>query len=162
MNILSIDLSLNHFGYALFQDNEMIKYGNKETLKYKKDLYGRENIIYDFFRNFLIENNVDIILVEKFFIQNNNKTYGQLQILQGLVLSLSFLYKISFEMLNIGTYRKVLKIQGRKSDEIKIEVESRILKQYPAVINDKHFDITDAIAINLAYRIQEKIYSEFN
>lgn len=158
LNIMAIDLATNHFGYCFFHDTELKEYSNKEISKLSKiSELEREKYVYNFFKEKIAELKPDLIISEYFFLRTNPKVFGKLQMMQGILMSLSFENNANYKIYDIGHYRKILGIKARKSVEIKEEIKQLVLKKYPYVIVDKECDISDAISIALAYQLENKI-----
>lgn len=159
MKILSIDLSINHFGYAYFNNDNLIKYEAIDVAKIikKKDNYEREEYIYNFFDSFLKNNEVDYIILENLYMARNPKTSLQLQNIFGIILSLTFRYKAKLKSYYTKSYRSILKIKSSKREVVKIEVEDLIKRLFVGLENDKEYDISDAISLNLAFQIENEI-----
>lgn len=149
MKILSVDISKNHFGYAIFVDEELIFY---KAVILPKSKYGKgqEYFIYSYFDTLLKQEKPDIITSEEFYCGFNKSVYGILQLVQGILLCLSFIHNAKMNMLHISTYRKAIGIKKEGKENIKDAVVRKVLEIYPDIIVDKEKDICDAVALGLA------------
>lgn len=160
--LLSLDASISSTGYAIFDEEQLIKYGKIVT---KKDKFETEdlrlNYICDEIEQLIIKYEIDEIVCEEQFTSVNSKTILVLRKLIGGIMRTADKFDISIHYYLPTKWRKILNINKGTSDDKKKKcydylIEHNIIDfEFIPKNKDKNDDICDAIAIGLAY-LKEK------
>lgn len=152
---LSLDNALNHSGYAIFQNNKLIKYGvidaSKEQTAGQKFLY-----LYNSLQSILDTFDIVNIFFEDCQCQSNQQTYKILSEVQGVITLFCEQNNIGYKILSPSHWRKVLKDKygmswGRKRVEQKQTAIDFIQEHYKKEVDS---DTADAICIGCAANIE--------
>lgn len=139
--ILAIDISLNHYGYSLWDKRQLVKYGSEkiklDSSKEKMDLmYRKIYALVSYLKP-------DLVLSEQMWFGANARVFGTLSQLNGIIFAITKMFNIDVEFLNIKKYRSFLGIKDKKQ-------MFSFVKSFYDIKND---DESDAIAIGM-YGIQ--------
>ena len=144
MKLLSIDQSLKHSAFALFEDGEF-----KRVFSWKLKVDSTNDVCYGEFYNNIIEvilkEKPTVIICEKMFLGFNAAVFGKLSELTGMIRALCLDNNIPFEVIPIATYRSKLGVKNNKE-----VVTAYIKKSFPS-IDFKNDDESDAFALGLGY-----------
>lgn len=164
MRILAIDASTKSTGVAYFVDNNLIKYDCFTASS--TDLIKRIQKIIKHLNDFMLENEVDKIIIEEVRPEGdkvqNIKTHRALMWLQAAIAFLLHenFPKVTIEYVYPSEWRKACGIKtgrGRFRNEQKESDINFVKEQYNIIVND---DIADAIGIGHAY--VNKLDNEIN
>lgn len=152
---LSLDNALNHSGYAIFQNDKLIKCGvidaSKEQTTGQKILY-----LYNSLQSILNIFEITNIFFEDCQYQSNQKTYKSLSEVQGVITLFCEQNNVKYEILSPSHWRKILQNKygmswGRKRAEQKECAINFIKNEFNIDVNS---DTSDAICIGLAANIE--------
>lgn len=143
MKILCLDQSTKSTGYCVITTRKTIKYGLLKTNpedSMQKRLYDMYHYIYD------LTNRVkpDYIVFEGTQYQNNAGTFGNLSILQGLIMSIAYQENLGYAIVEPTRWRAFCKIKGRKREEQKADTKRFVAEKYNVIVSE---DEADAIGI---------------
>ena len=155
MRILGLDQSSNKTGFAIYENEELIKYGvfdiHDLDEKHNGICYFQEKIENNlmFIDRLIKEYKIDLVCIEDIQSQSNVNTYKKLAWLQGSIMQ--YLYDNNFEysILSPSEWRKVLNIKGksRKREDIKLATQQYVTKAFGIEVDE---DTSDAICIGQA------------
>jgi Holliday junction resolvasome RuvABC endonuclease subunit len=142
--ILFIDPSINHVGYAIFNNNKNILYGCFNN-KFE-DFEDKLKSIYDFIESLIIKYNIEKAIVEK----PASFAYGKISSKYGKIINLSAMLKLSYAF---GCIISCLKNNNIKIEYLPAEKwKGRInKKQVKAITNIKNEHTADAYLMGLIY-----------
>jgi Holliday junction resolvasome RuvABC endonuclease subunit len=149
MKLLSIDQSLLHSAFAVFEDGTF-----KSVFSWKVEKDDSNDVCYEkFYKNIkkvILKEKPDIVICEKMFLGFNAAVYGKLSELTGMIRAICIGKKIPFEAIHISSYRAALGIKNNK------EIAQQYIKSsYPEVVFNND-DETDAVALSLGYLIMKE------
>lgn len=158
MVILSLDVSMSSTGYAVFKNEELIKYGKIQSKKNDfKDEDSRLNYMCNIIENIIKEYKVEKIICEDQFTSINSKTILSLRKLIGGVMRTADYNNIDVKYYYPSTWRKILNINKGKSNDKKLAAYNYLLSheinvgEFKATGVHKNDDIVDAICIGIAF-----------
>ena len=156
MKMLSLDQSLNVTGWAYFENEKLINYGNfsiKKTLPMEMRLNEFQKAILETM-NSCGDGYPDIIVFEDIQNQQNNITYKHLAYVQAALMIICYNLNIKYSILSPSSWRAALGGGfGRKREEQKqAAIEYVQAKCNKNVSSDE----ADAICIGLAYMKEKK------
>ena len=149
MNLLSLDQSSRITGYAIFQDEQLIKYGKIELedknigLRLYKLRQEIEKIIKEYNIEFVIFEDIQL----QSNVQNNISTFKILSEVFGVIYELLTEMKIPNKSILAVTWKSKLKIKGKTRQEQKKSAQSFVLEKYNIKPTQ---DEADAICIGLS------------
>ena len=154
MKILGLDQSSNYTGFAIFEDDKLIKYGLFDVHDIKKDTNGdlfylekiQNNLM--FLDRIIKEYNIDFVAIEDIQKQTNILTYKKLAWLQGNLVQYLYNLGIKFTIISPSKWRSILGIKGRGRTVVKKNTIKYVEDKFN--INIKKDDESDAIAIGYA------------
>lgn len=156
--MLSIDLSLASTGIAIFNDKDLIHYEKIITKKIDFDNEDiRMNYIGNEIENIIIKYQINTVVCESQFTGQNSQTILKLRKLLGVICRVVYEHKIVPRYYIPSVWRKILGInKGKNSDKKKLAYEYVVnqgieLGEFKTTGKNKNDDITDAIAIGMAY-----------
>ena len=162
--LLSLDASIASTGYAIFEGEQLIKYGKIVT---KKDKFKTEdlrlNYICDEIEQLIIKYEIDELVCEDQFTSVNSKTILVLRKLMGGIMRTANRFDINVHYYFPNQWRKILGINKGTSNDKKKKCYDCLIKnniidfEFIPKNKDKNDDICDAIGIGLAY-LKEKQY----
>lgn len=148
MKILSIDPGLERTGYAVFNEKkELVEYDciitSRKLLHEDRisDIYNKLNII-------IQKHKPDLMVIERIFFTNNQKTVVSVAQAQGVLLLLASENKIKVEFLSPTTVKSNVCGSGTADKKSVCKMVKLLLNMQDMPKLD---DTTDAIAIGLAY-----------
>ena len=163
MVILSLDASMSSTGYAIFKNEELIKYGKIQSKKNDfKDEDSRLNYMCNIIENIIKEYKVDKIICEDQFTSINSKTILSLRKLIGGIMRTADYNNIDVKYYYPSTWRKILNINKGKSNDKKLAAYNYLLSQginigeFKATGKSKNDDIVDSICIGIAF-LKDKV-----
>lgn len=147
-NILALDQATRISGFAIFQDNKLIKYG--KIISPNKPLGQRFVYIKNKILSYIQEYNITKIVFEDIQLQNinNPKTFKTLAQLQGMIMTLLEEQNIPYEIIGSVTWKSGLKIKGKRREEQKKNAQLYVLNNYNITATQ---DEADAICIGTHY-----------
>lgn len=149
MIYLAFDLSSVMTGWSVFDDLELIHYGQIKLAKHKKDLkdpFKYLNVLFDEICILIKEHNPDIIAVEDIYLGRNAKTLKSLAKCRGMLELACSKHTKKLEVYSALVARRIVFGNGKID---KLEISNILAKKYgPKVVTSGH-DITDAIVIGL-------------
>lgn len=160
--LLSLDTSVASTGYAIFDEDKLIKYGKIVTNK--KDFENEDsrlNYICDEIEMLIIKYEINEIVCENQFTSVNSKTILILRKLIGGIMRTANRFNINVHYYLPAQWRKILGINKGTSDDKKKKCYDYLIKnniidfEFVPKNKDKNDDICDAIGIGLAY-LKEK------
>ena len=149
MNLLSLDQSSRITGYAIFKDEQLIKYGKIELedknigLRLYKLRQEIEKIIKEYNIEFVIFEDIQL----QSNVQNNISTFKILSEVFGVIYELLTEMKIPNKSILAVTWKSKLKIKGKTRQEQKKSAQSFVLEKYNIKPTQ---DEADAICIGLS------------
>lgn len=152
MIILSLDLSTKSSGWAIFEGQELKKYGC--ITAGSSNLFKRIDKMISGLEVILQENDIDKVVIEDVFpedVKHNQNVFNALKYLQGFVLHLLDNYKLTnIEFYTASQWRKRCGIktgQGIKRESLKPKDIKFVKNQFNLNVND---DEADAICLGFA------------
>lgn len=150
MRILAIDPGLDRCGYAIVNISkppQIIDFGRIETskagaliLRVKK--LGKE------FASLIDKFKPGVVVIEEIFFSKNKKTIIMVSQSQGVLLSICAQKNLDVEFINPMQIKLALTGDGRAD---KKQVQKMLSLEYNLKFETKHDDVSDAIAVGLAY-----------
>ena len=143
MKTLALDLSSKSSGYAIFENQELKKYGCISASS--SNLYKRIEKMTTELTTILKENKIDKVIIEDVVpddVHNNGTVFRALMHLQGLVAYTLNKFNLSPEYVVASHWRKLCGIKTGAG------VRRESLNQFGITVND---DIADAICIGFAF-----------
>lgn len=135
--ILSIDVSLNHYGYSLWEDRKLKLYGSEKIkLDDSKD---KMDLMYKKIYALVSYLKPDLILSEQMWFGANARVFGTLSQLNGMLFAIAKMFRIDVEFINIKKYRSFLGIKDKK----------HVFDFVKSFIDIKNDDESDAIALGM-------------
>jgi Holliday junction resolvasome RuvABC endonuclease subunit len=148
MKIICFDQSTKITGFSIWENNKLVDYG---TLKYvEKNPFERMQQIHSDITKMILKTKPDFVYIEGVQFQKNYKVYGELSQLQGVMLSIFFIFNINFEIVPPVRWKAFCGVKGRKRKEQK-ENTIQIVKQNYCI--DATEDEADAISIGTYARV---------
>ncbi len=146
MKILSLDQASKITGYAVFDDDKLVKYGKIDL---RDEEVGPRLVQLRQSIKFLIsENQIDYIAFEDIQMQtsvgNNVKTFKVLANVFGVILELCEELHVKYEIVSSNTWKSTLKIKGRNRAEQKRNAQLFVNETYDVQCTQ---DEADAICI---------------
>lgn len=145
-------------GYAVFKNEELIKYGKIQSKKNDfKDEDSRLNYMCNIIENIIKEYKVEKIICEDQFTSINSKTILSLRKLIGGIMRTADYNNIDVKYYYPSTWRKILNINKGKSNDKKLAAYNYLLSydinvgEFKATGVHKNDDIVDAICIGIAF-----------
>ena len=150
MRILSIDQSSVKTGYAVYEDNKLIKF-DIINLSKTKDLQYRFNSMCQELHKLIQFINPDYVVFEDVSLQNNPSTLTKLARIQGAIIQSLLIYKIPYSIYKPSSWRKILCFnQGR--GVARKELKQQAFKYVKDKFNiETKEDICEAICIGFAF-----------
>ena len=150
-HILCLDVSLNSTGYAIFtHSNNLVTYGTINTSKIElrnPEVYSEKVLhIFNELRKLNNEYEIDLILIERSFVQFNKATKA----IQRVFGVIDLLFN-KIEMILISPLSTKTLLCGSKKNIDKIDVLQEINFNYNLDLKLKDNDIADAIALAFYY-----------
>ena len=159
--ILALDQATHTSGWAIFDDEHLVKYG-KYTAKDNNDVNYRVADFKNYVINMIEFWQPDLVILEDIQLQqfgpksSNNiqgvTTYKELAKLQGVLINLFIESNIDFEVAHTGTWREACGVKGKSRSERKKSAQLIVQDIYG--VNPTQ-DEADAICIGL-YITQKK------
>lgn len=163
MVILSLDASMSSTGYAIFKNEELIKYGKIQSKKNDfKDEDSRLNYMCNIIENIIKEYKIDKIICEDQFTSINSKTILSLRKLIGGIMRTADHNNIDVKYYYPAQWRKILNINKGKSNDKKLAAYNYLLSQgidigeFKTSGRFKVDDIVDSICIGIAF-LKDKV-----
>lgn len=150
MIVIGIDPSTVGTAYAVLEDSKLI---HRDVFKFKSTADRGEvlNLIHNGIRDVILKYNPDLIVCEDQFAGRNIKTFGVLKEVVGVIRMATYGCGKKMILLSPTSVKKSVGGKGNsKKEEISVMVNG-IFK-----ITETNMDITDAIAIGLAYFIERE------
>lgn len=156
--LLSLDASVVSTGYAIFDEDKLIKYG--KIITNKKDFETEDlrlNYICDEIEQLIIEYEIDELVCEDQFTSVNSKTILILRKLIGGIMRTANEFDINVQYYFPNEWRKILGINKGTGNDKKKKCYDYLIKnniidfEFIPKNKDKNDDICDAIGIGLAY-----------
>ena len=152
MKTLALDLSSKSSGYAIFENQELEKYGCISASS--SNLYKRIEKMTTELTTILKENKIDKVIIEDVVpddVHNNGTVFRALMHLQGLVAYTLNKFNLSPEYVVASHWRKLCGIKtgaGVRRESLKPKDKEFVKNQFGITVND---DIADAICIGFAF-----------
>ena len=159
IKLISIDQSSVKTGYAIYEDNKLIKYDIIDLTK-EKDLELRFRNMCSEIHKLIQDNSPDYVVLEDVALQTNPSTLTTLARLQGAIIQSLLIYKIPYSIYKPSSWRKVLCFsQGRgiARKELKKQAIKYVKDKFDI---DAKEDICEAICIGQARLKQNKLKKE--
>ena len=155
MSILSLDQAFQCTGYAVFENEELVRHGTF-TITPKENDVGRRLIEFVNQVSMLLDDNgIDTVIFEGIQYQNNIETYKKLAYVQAALIILCTERGLPYEILAPSRWRSILGGSwGKKRDEQKKHSIEHVLERYGAEAATS--DEADAICIGEAYIMSDK------
>jgi len=135
MNILCLDMSLNHTGFAVFSDNNLLESGVIEPKRKDKDMIGEERI--EFIRNYIesllvstefnTKNKVEVVVIEDYGFGARGRAVFDLGELGGVVKN--YFFKLGIKVVKVAptALKKFVTGSGRSDKNVML---MKIYKKY--------------------------------
>lgn len=149
MNLLALDQSSRVSGYAIFEDDKLIKSGTFTLTD--DDVSIRLTKIRERVLTLIQTYNIDKVLVEDIQMQrqiNNVATHKVLAEVLGVCEELCAEFKIPHEVIASSTWKSVLGIKGQRREEQKKNAQAYVFNTYNKKVSQ---DESDAICIGAHY-----------
>lgn len=151
MIYLSLDQAMRTTGWAIFEDDELKKYGSF-TIPNHHPIEQRLNELMRELNNLYREYEFDELFFEDIQNQNNNETYKKLAYVQATIIIWCYNNNIKFHILSPSHWRSVLKERcgisfGRKREEQKQKAIEFVQQFFSKMVIS---DEADAIALGYA------------
>jgi crossover junction endodeoxyribonuclease RuvC len=160
MLILGIDPSLSNTGIAILSFNKDvcdIMHASCVSTTTKNDIASRLNIIYNYIDSLLLNHRVNLVAIEKPYINNNYESSMKLSYVYGLILSLVAKHSLDYVEISPKEVKKFFTGYGSyDKNQIQYMINILISKNFQS--NNEHEN--DAIAI--AYSGKFKNQLNFN
>ena len=133
MKILALDQASRISGWAIFEDNKLIKYG-KIDLKSDDDIGIRLFQLRDKVLKLIQENNIEKVILEDIYMDgqrvNNVQTFKILAEVFGVLYELCVELGIPVEAVLAGTWKSSLDIKGKTRPEQKRNAQQYVINTY--------------------------------
>lgn len=151
MIYLSLDQAMRTTGWAIFEDDELKKYGSF-TIPSQHPIEQRLNEFMRELNNLYREYEFDELFFEDIQNQNNNETYKKLAYVQATIIIWCYNNNIKFSILSPSHWRSVLKERcgisfGRKREEQKQKAIEFVQQFFARMVSS---DEADAICLGYA------------
>jgi len=151
MIYLSLDQAMRTTGWAIFEDDELKKYGSF-TIPSHHLIEQRLNEFMRELNNLYREYEFDELFFEDIQNQNNNETYKKLAYVQATIIIWCYNNNIKFSVLSPSHWRSVLKERcgisfGRKREEQKQKAIEFVQQFFARMVSS---DEADAICLGYA------------
>lgn len=147
MRTLALDQASNCSGWAIFNDNELEKYG-KIDLSKEPELGERLHQLRCKVKKMIKEYNIDKVILEDIYMDgqrvNNVKTFKVLAEVFGVLFELCIDLEIPVDAVLAGTWKSALGIRGKTRTEQKRAAAGWVQAHYDLKVTQ---DIADAICI---------------
>lgn len=153
MTILCLDQSTRVIGFSLWEDKTLVDYGR---LVYRRgDILERMEYISRDVADMVIAKKPDIVFIEGAQFQTNNKVYGELSQLQGVLFSIFFRLGVKFEIVPPSKWKSFCGIKGGKRKEQKEKTRNIVKEKYGITATE---DEADAVGIGMyaTNKLEEK------
>lgn len=151
MNILAIDSGLERTGFAVFSkssNSQQLLASGRIFTKKSDQIQIRIEKIYNDLHKIILKYRIKIIVLERLFFLNNQKTAISVSQTQGVVLLLSAQHNISIDFLTPLQIKEIVTGYGH-SDKLNVQ---KMLNLSLGITSQKNLDDeSDAIACGLAY-----------
>jgi Holliday junction resolvasome RuvABC endonuclease subunit len=128
MKLLALDQASRTSGFAVFEDNKLIKYG-KFTFD-DTDFGIRLMKIRDKVKSLIDEFSVDKVVFEDIQLQDNVDTFKKLAEVFGVIFELVTELNIPHEAILASSWKSTLKIKGTKRPEQKKNAQLWVVENY--------------------------------
>lgn len=133
MKILALDQASRISGWAIFENNKLIKYG-KIDLKSDDDIGIRLFQLRDRVLKLIQENNIEKVILEDIYMDgqrvNNVQTFKVLAEVFGVLYELCVELGIPVEAVLAGTWKSSLDIKGKTRPEQKRNAQQYVINTY--------------------------------
>ena len=146
MTILCLDQATRVTGYSVWSDGKLklydvIKVDTKGRPPLERMRLMREGII-----DIVNRVHPELVCIEGTQFQSNQKVYGELSQLQGVIFSIFFAMKIPFCIVQPTQWKSFCKIKGKKREEQKRNTQEMVRRDFAIDVSE---DIADAIGIGI-------------
>lgn len=160
MRILALDQASRVSGWAIFEDEELIKYGKIDANKYD-DIGKRLHLIREEVQNLIEDEHIDKVYLEDIYMDgqrvNNVATFKVLAEVFGVLYELCIYMELPVDAILAGTWKSTLGIKGKTRPEQKRNAQKWVEETYGVKPTQ---DECDAICIG-AHAVRQ-INSEIN
>ena len=161
MKLLALDQASRVSGYAIFDDNELVKSG---TFSLTSDDIGERLVSYRYHIQKLIEeNDIDEVAFEDIQMQsqiNNVQTFKILAEIFGVTQEYLAEHKYGYHIVSSNTWKSKLGIKGKTRPEQKKNAQAYVLEHYNKKVSQ---DESDAICIATSIILEnQKKKADFN
>ena len=160
MRILALDQASRVSGWAIFEDEELIKYGKIDANKYD-DIGKRLHLIREEVQNLIEDEHIDKVYLEDIYMDgqrvNNVATFKVLAEVFGVLYELCVYMELPVDAILAGTWKSTLSIKGKTRPEQKRNAQKWVEETYGVKPTQ---DECDAICIG-AHAVRQ-INSEIN
>lgn len=158
MKLLALDQASRISGWAIFEDNELIKSG---TFTLKSDDVGERLVDYrQHIEKLIVENDIDEVAFEDIQMQsqvNNVQTFKVLAEIFGVTQEYLAEHQYGYQIVSSNTWKSKLGIKGRTRPEQKKNAQLYVLEHFNKKVSQ---DESDAICIGASLIINKK--TDFN
>lgn len=154
MKLLAVDQSSRCNGYAIFEDNDLIKSG---TFTLKSDDIGERLVDYrKHIEKLICDNDIDEVAFEDIQMQtqvNNVQTFKVLAEIFGVTQEYLVEQGHSYHIVSSNTWKSKLQIKGRTRPEQKKNAQAYVLEHFNKKVSQ---DESDAICIGASIILDNK------
>ena len=154
MRLLALDQASRTTGYAVFEDDQLVKSG---TFTLRSDDIGERLVDYrKYIEKLIIDNDVDEIAFEDIQMQsqvNNVQTFKVLAEIFGVTQEYLAEQEHSYHIVSSNTWKSKLNIKGRTRTEQKKNAQAYVLEHFNKKVSQ---DESDAICIGASIVLDNK------
>lgn len=120
MIILAVDQASRQSGYSLYDNSQLIAYGDLIVKKADKlSTFERMHMMFNMIEELVDKYRPDCIIAESCQNQNSLRTFNLLSMMQGLTMSIAFKRNLLIDFIPPVTWRSYCGIGKGKRDELK-------------------------------------------
>ena len=154
MRLLALDQASRTTGYAIFEDDQLVKSG---TFTLRSDDIGERLVAYrKHIEQLIVENDIEEVAFEDIQMQrpqNNVKTFKVLAEIFGVTQEFLAENKHSYHIVSSNTWKSKLQIKGTHSDEQKRNAQLYVQEHFNKKVSR---DESDAICIGASIVLDNK------
>lgn len=154
MRLLALDQASRTSGYAIFEDDKLIKYG---SFTFTDEDFGKRLVkIINKVAELIQEYKIDEIAIEDIQLQGkdiqNVKVYRALAEVRGVLEEYFTRNKIKYQIISSNTWKSELNIKGASREVQKKNAQKYVVENYGLKVSE---DISDAICIGTSITKQK-------
>lgn len=140
--ILALDDSTTITGWAVFDNEELVKYGKIEMTQ--KSPLERIAALKQWMLSSLIKWKPDLVAIEDIQQQDNVQIFKVLAQLQGVLLNTLYENKFDLEIVHVATWRSFCGVKGKTRSDLKKRAQEKVKEWYDISVTQ---DEADAICM---------------